>query len=85
VVRYCGHDAEEHEQLTAPGRRTLIYRVRRVVPQRGRRSGWLATVDRWSVEQHEVEITLEHDVVTDVQARSVRRSPLASPESAPVA
>jgi len=42
----------------------------------GRRGlGWLATVSRWSVERHEVEITLERDVVTDVQAR-VRRSPL---------
>ena len=84
VLRYCGQDAEEHEQLTAPGRRTLIYRGRRVVPQGRRRLGWLATVRRWSIEQHEVEITLERDVVTDVQAR-VRRSPLASPKTAPTA
>jgi hypothetical protein len=84
VLRYCGPEAEEHEQLTAPGRRTLIYRGRRVVPQGRRRLGWLATVRRWSIEQHEVEITLERDVVTDVQAR-VRRSPLASPETAPAA
>ncbi|MGH7346732.1 MAG: hypothetical protein ACREK4_17615 [Candidatus Rokuibacteriota bacterium] len=84
VLRYCGHDAEEHEQLTAPGRRTLIYRGRRVVPQGRRRLGWLATVSRWSIEQHEVEITLERDVVTDVQAR-VRRSPLPQPEATPAA
>lgn len=84
VLRDCGPEAEEHEQLTAPGRRTLIYRGRRVVPQGRRRLGWLATVRRWSIEQHEVEITLERDVVTDVQAR-VRRSPLASPEKAPAA
>jgi hypothetical protein len=84
VLRYCGPEAEEHEQLTAPGRRTLIYRGRRVVPQGRRRLGWLATVRRWSIEQHEVAITLERDVVTDVQAR-VRRSPLALPETAPAA
>jgi len=84
VLRTCGPDAEEHEQLTTPGRRTLIYRGRRVVPQGRRRLGWLATVRRWSIEQHEVEITLERDVVTDVQAR-VRRSPLAQPEAAPAA
>ncbi len=82
VLRYCGPEAEEHEQLTAPGRRTLIYRGRRVAPQGRRALGWLATVRRWSIEQHEVEITLERNVVTDVQAR-VRRSPLAEPESAP--
>ena len=78
VLRYCGPDPEEHEELTAPGRRTLIYRGRRVAPQGRRALGWLATVRRWSMEQHEVEIALERDVVSDVQAR-VRRSPLAAP------
>jgi hypothetical protein len=82
VLRYCGPEAEEHEQLTAPGRRTLIYRGRRVAPQGPRRLGWLLTVRRWSIEQHEVEITLEHNVVTDVQAR-VRRSPLTESEATP--
>jgi hypothetical protein len=82
VLRDCGPDAEEHEQLTAPGRRTLIYRGRRIAPQGRRALGWLATVRRWSVEQHEVEIALEHSVVSDVQAR-VRRSPIAAPETAP--
>jgi hypothetical protein len=82
VLRYCGPEAEEHEQLTAPGRRTLLYRGRRVAPQGPRRLGWLLTVRRWSIEQHEVEITTERNVVTDVQAR-VRRSPLAQPEAAP--
>ena len=83
VLRYCGAEAEEHEQLTAPGRRTLIYRGRLVAPHGRRRLGWLSTVRRWSIEQHEVEITLERNVVTDVQAR-VRRSPLTQPEAAPV-
>src|SRR4029450_10474460 len=80
VLRYCGPDAEEHEQLTAPGRRPLIYRGRRVAPQGRRALGWLATVRRWSVEQHEVEITLERNVVTDVQARG-GRSPLGGPRT----
>ena len=77
VLRYCGPDAEEHEQLTAPGRRTLIYRGRRVAPHGRRALGWLATIQRWSVEQHEVEVTLDGNVVSDVQAR-VRRSPLTA-------
>jgi hypothetical protein len=84
VLRFCGPDAEEHEQLTAPGRRALLYRGRKVVPQGRRRLGWLATVRRWSIEQHEVEITLQGDVVSDVQAR-VRRSPLSAQEAAPAA
>jgi hypothetical protein len=83
VIRLCGPDAEEHEHLTTP-RRTLFYRGRRVVPQGRRRLGWLSTVRRWSIEAHEVEITLEQNIVTDVQAR-VRRSPLAEPEPAPAA
>jgi hypothetical protein len=78
VLRLSGPDAEEHEQLTAPGRRTLLYRGQRVAPQGRRGLGWFATVSRWSVERHEVEITIERDVVTDVQAR-VRRTPIAEP------
>ena len=78
VLRLSGPDAEEHEQLTAPGRRTLLYRGQRVAPQGRRGLGWFATVSRWSVERHEVEITIERDVVTDVQAR-VRRTPITEP------
>jgi hypothetical protein len=78
VLRDCGPDVEEHEQLTEPSPPTLICRGRRVAPQGRRALGWLATIRRWSVEQHEVEITLERSVGSDVQAR-VRRSPLAAP------
>jgi len=78
VLRLCGADAEEHEQFGRPEHRRLVYRGRRVAPQRRRRFGWVATVDRWEVEHHEVEITLEHDVVRDVQAR-VRRARLTQP------
>jgi hypothetical protein len=75
VLRLAGGPPEEHEQLTNPDRRTVVFRGRRLVPQHRRRFGWFSTVSGWSVEQHEVEITLERDVVSDVQAR-VRRSPL---------
>ena len=74
--------AEEFEQLNAPERRTLIYRGQRVVPRPARRFGWIARVDAWDVEQHEVEIQLERDVVHDVQAR-VRRSHLTDPTAMP--
>ncbi len=79
VLGLCGGEPEEHEQLAAPDRRVLVYRGRTVVPRRRRRFGWVATVSRWDVEHHEVEITLERGVVRDVQAR-VRRTHLAEPE-----
>jgi hypothetical protein len=79
VRRLCGGDVEEQSRLTDPGRRRLVYRGRRVVPRRRRAFGWLATVDHWDVEQHEVDIELERDVVRDVQAR-VTRSRLSVPE-----
>jgi hypothetical protein len=72
VLRLCGPDVEEQSRLTAPERRRLVYRGRRVVPQRRRAFGWLATVAHWDVEQHEVDIELERDVVSDVQARVTR-------------
>src|SRR5437870_2723529 len=81
LIRLCGADHEEHEQPLAPDRRVLVYRGRKVVPQRRRRLGWLTTVSRWDVEHHEVEITLERNVVQDVQAR-VRRTHLARPGAA---
>jgi hypothetical protein len=77
VYRLCGANAEEFEQVGGGERRTLIYRGRRVVPQRRRTWGWLATVDHWDVEHYEVEIELEEDRVRDVQAR-VRRVRSAS-------
>ena len=79
VLRLCGAAPEEHEQLATPERRVLVYRGRKVVPQRRRRFGWLATVSRWDVEHHEVEITLDRGVVRDMQAR-VRRTHLEKPD-----
>jgi hypothetical protein len=79
VLRLCGSQPEEHEQLAAPERRVLVYRGRRIVPQRRSGFGWVTTVGSWDVEHHEVEITLERGVVQDVQAR-VRRTHLTDPE-----
>ncbi len=81
VLRLCGTEVEEQEDLTTPGRRTLIYRGRLEVPHRRWRLGWVATVSRWDVEQHEVEIVFADERVRDVQAR-VRRTRLATPSHA---
>jgi hypothetical protein len=78
VLDLCGPNPEERERLSEPGRRTLVYRGRRVVPRGRRRFGWLATVNRWDIEHHEVEIELEGDRVLDVQAQ-VNRSSLSQP------
>jgi hypothetical protein len=72
VRALCGADVEEQSELTRPSGRHLVYRGRRLVPQRRRAFGWLATVSHWDVEQHEVHIELERDVVRDVQARVTR-------------
>jgi len=73
VLRQLGNQVEEHSTLTAPEQKTLVYRGRRLVPNRRRALGFLATVEHWDAEEHEVTIELERDVVRDVQAR-VRRS-----------
>jgi hypothetical protein len=79
VLRLCGPHAEEQERL--PGQtRTLLYRGERVVPSRGRSFGWVATVNHWDVEHHEVQIDFERDRVRDVQLR-VRRARLGEPEA----
>jgi hypothetical protein len=72
VLRLCGRPEEETEQLGSPPRRTLVYRGRRTVPQRRLSLGWVATVNGWNAEDHEVVIELEGDRVRDVQSR-VRR------------
>lgn len=78
VLRKCGPDADEMERSASPGHRTLVYRGQRVVPRRRRTFGWLATVDRWDLERHEVEIEMENDVVADVQSL-VHRTRLPEP------
>ncbi|HET7343901.1 MAG TPA: hypothetical protein VFL90_20730 [Methylomirabilota bacterium] len=81
VLRLCGRQVEELARLTSPDHRTLVYRGRRIVPRRRRALGWLATVEHWDAEEHEVNIELERNVVQDVQAR-VRRRRLHAPEPA---
>jgi hypothetical protein len=80
VRALCGPETEQLEQSAAPGRRVLLYRGRRVVPQQRRTLGWLATVRGWVAEEHEVEIELQDGIVRDVQAR-VRRARLEHPET----
>ena len=72
VLRLCGQPEEETDELGSLPRRTLVYRGRRTVPQRRVNLGWVATVNGWNAEDHEVVIELEGDRVRDVQSR-VRR------------
>ena len=76
----CGPPTEEVEQLGEPDKRTLVYRSRRMTPQRGRSWGWIATVDHWEVEYQEVDITLAQGMVSNVQAR-VRHTRVAHPDA----
>jgi hypothetical protein len=79
VQRLCGPPEEELQQMGAPGR-TLIYRARRLVPQRKRSWGWIGTVDHWEMEHQEVGITVDGGLVRDVQAR-IRRTRLTHPDA----
>jgi len=72
IVRLCGSDYEEQRHLGGNARRTLTYRGQRLVPHRRWTVGRLARVHYWDLEVHEVEVELQEDRVTDVQAR-VRR------------
>jgi hypothetical protein len=78
LMDILGSSPEEHERLDGSGRRTLIYRGRRLVPQRKRTVGFLTTVSHWDAEDHEIEILIEGDRVRDVQAR-IRRSRVQAP------
>ena len=80
VRQLCGPSAEEVEQLDEPGKRTLLYRSRQLVPQRSRSWGWIGTVDHWQMEHQEVDIAVADGVVSDVQAR-VRHTRLAHPDA----
>jgi hypothetical protein len=69
VLELFGRDREEREDLAMPQRRTLVYRGRRDVPHRRWAWSWLAAVDHWDVERHEVEITVENGIVQNIQTR----------------
>ena len=79
LMELLGASPEEQERLDGSGRRTLVYRGRRLVPQRKRTVGWLTTVSHWDAEDHELEILIEGDRVRDVQAR-IRRSRVQAPD-----
>ncbi len=68
-------------RLPSGGIRSIIYRGQRVVPHRGRRFGWFATVSHWDTEQHEVQIDFEQNRARDIQAR-IRRTRLTPSASA---
>jgi hypothetical protein len=73
----CGRPEEETEELGPSARRSLVYRARRTIPERRLNLGWVATVNGWNAEDHEVVITLDGDRVRDVQSR-VRRLRLSA-------
>jgi hypothetical protein len=73
VLRLAGAEPEEEQRLPSGEIRALIYRGQRLLPHRGRRFGWFATVHHWEMEQHEVQIDFEEDRVRDIQAR-IRRT-----------
>jgi hypothetical protein len=79
VVHLCGPSEEEEKQLGTGAVSRLVYRGRRVIPQRKRSWGWIGTVDHWETEHQEVGISLANGVVTDVQAR-VRRTRMTHPD-----
>jgi hypothetical protein len=68
VVRLCGRPEEETEEQGASPRRSLVYRGRRTMPDRRLNLGWVATVNGWNAEEHEVVVTLDGDRVSDVRS-----------------
>jgi hypothetical protein len=78
VIELAGGEAEEEQRLPSGEIRAVIYRGQRLVPHRGRRFGWFATVSHWEVEQQEVQIDFEQERVRDIQVR-IRRTRQAQP------
>jgi len=78
AVALLAIEPEEEQRLPSGQVRTLIYRGQRLVPHRGRRFGWFATVSHWEVEQQEVRIDFEQERVRDVQVR-IRRTRQTQP------
>ena len=78
ALKLCGSEPEEEQRLPTGEIRSIIYRGQRLVPTRGRRFGWFATVRHWDVEHHDVQIDFEQERVRDVQAR-IRRTRLSQP------
>jgi hypothetical protein len=81
VLKLTGGEPEEEQRLPTGEIRSVVYRGQTMVPNRGRRFGWFATVNHWEVEHREVQIDFEHERVRDIQAR-IRRTRLAQPPPA---
>src|SRR5262249_25714209 len=73
VLAACGAPDEERERRASGGEHTMIYRGTRMIPESRHRLGRLQAVRRWDEELHEVEITLAHGRVRNVESR-VRRT-----------
>jgi hypothetical protein len=73
VLQVVGGEPEEEQRLPTGEIRAVIYRGQRLVPHRGRRFGWFATVSHWEMEQQEVQIDFEQERVRDIHAR-IRRT-----------
>jgi hypothetical protein len=78
VLDLAGGEPEEEQRLPSGEIRAVTYRGERLVPHRGRRFGWFATVHHWEVEQNEVQINFEQERVRDIQLR-IRRTRQAQP------
>lgn len=78
VLTLVGSAPEEEQRLPSGEIRAVIYRGERLVPHRGRRFGWFATVSHWEMENHEVQIDFEQERVRDIQARIRRTRPTPS-------
>jgi len=73
VLKVVGSEPEEEQRLPSGEIRAVTYRGQRLVPHRGRRFGWFATVSHWEMEHHEVQIDFEEERVRDIQVR-IRRT-----------
>jgi hypothetical protein len=82
ILQLYGPASEEQEGLVGTDRKTVTYRGRREVPYRSWTLGWLTTIGHWDIEDHEVEISLERDVVKDVQLHLRRSRRTGSPGGA---
>ena len=81
VLKLTGGEPEEEQRSPSGEILSVIYRGQSMVPNRGRRFGWFATVNHWEVEQREVQIAFERERVRDIQAR-IRRTRLTQPPAA---
>lgn len=78
VLELVGSEPEEEQRLPSGEIRAVVYRGERMLPHRGRRFGWFATVSHWEIEQTEVQIEFDRERVRDIQTR-IRRTRHSQP------